>query len=83
MFFIGGDTLGDSILGPCSGSVIDAQVANVRPIIAYDPPTNQPCFAGHPTNFRGAWVGFQPEDGGSTNDRRYLYNIFGWITSGS
>ena len=83
-FTSGGAAQGDNILGVCTGGAIDALVGNasiepLRQAVAYQANPAAPCLAGVPTDHRGAWLPFQPEDGGDATDRRYLYNVLDWL----
>ncbi|MCO4774098.1 MAG: putative metal-binding motif-containing protein, partial [Deltaproteobacteria bacterium] len=80
-FSTGGDPMGDAIVGTCTGAVIDGQVGGSLTTIAYTANPSAPCLAGAPMDHRGAWLPFQPEDGGSSTDRRYLYNVLDWLKS--
>jgi hypothetical protein len=70
--------VGDDIAGTCTNAIIEATVDTTRSVVGFEP--GGPCdsaFAEH----RGAWIPFQPEDGGDTDDRRLLYNAIEWIKS--
>ena len=78
-FPTGGQPMGDAILGTCTGGQIDATVGGTRTVVAYTASPAAPCLPGDAMDHRAAFLPFQPEDGGSVTDRRFLYNIIGWI----
>jgi hypothetical protein len=80
-FSTGGEPVGDGIVGTCTGANIDSQLGGQKPILAYTANPNSPCLSGVVMDHRGAWLPFQPEDGGTATDRRYLYNVFNWLKS--
>ena len=74
----GGDGLGHGIFGYCTGGTLDATYGSTKQVVAYAPSAT-PCASGHPTHYRAVFLPYQPEDGGTLNDRRYLYNALHWI----
>ncbi len=78
-FSAGGDPMGDAIIGTCTGAAIDGQVGGTLPIVAYTANAAAPCLSGVSMSHRAAWLPFQPEDGGTSTDRRFLYNAIDWI----
>jgi hypothetical protein len=76
--------LGDSVLGICTGATVDslvgdASVEPLRQVVAYSANPLAPCLAGSPLDHRGAWLPFQPEDGGDASERQLLYNVLEWL----
>lgn len=83
-FASGSAMVGDGILGLCTGASVaalvgDPAIETPRQVVAYqaNPPT--PCLAGEPMDHRGAWLPLQPEDGGDTLDRQFLYDVIDWL----
>ena len=70
-----------AITATCTGAVIDGQVGGLFTTIGYSANPAAPCLSGAPMDHRGAWLPFQPEDGGTATDRQYLYNVFDWVKS--
>jgi hypothetical protein len=72
------DMTGDDIAGTCTNGVVEATVDVTRSVVAFSPGIAcTTAFAEH----RGAWIPYQPEDGGGIDDRRLLYNVLEWIKS--
>ena len=74
----------DGVLGLCTGAAVDALVGDSgveppRQAVAYTANPAAPCLAGVPMDHKGAWVPFQPEDGGDPTDRLFLYNVLDWL----
>jgi hypothetical protein len=80
-FAAAGEPMGDAIVGTCTGAIIEGQVGGLLTTIAYTANPAAPCLSGSMMDHRGAWLPFQPEDGGGANDRRYLYNVIDWLKS--
>ncbi len=79
-----GSMVGDRVLGTCTGATVDSLVGNatvepLRQVIAYTANPAAPCLAGTPMDHKGAWIPFQPEDGGDGTERLLLYNVLDWL----
>ena len=83
-FASGASMVADGVLGLCTGAAVDALVGDSgveppRQAVAYTANPAAPCLAGVPMDHKGAWVPFQPEDGGDPTDRLFLYNVLDWL----
>ncbi len=81
---LGAAMVGDRVLGTCTGATVDSLVGNatvepIRQVIAYTANPSSPCLAGVPMDHKGAWLPFQPEDGGDATERQLLYNVLDWL----
>ncbi len=74
-------------LSLCSGAAGDALVGDPlsgppRQVVAYEANPAAPCLSGVPLDHRGAWLPFQPEEGGNATDRLFLFNVIDWLKDG-
>ena len=83
-FTSGASMVADGVLGLCTGAAVDALVGDssvepLRQVVAYTANPAAPCLSGVPMDHKGAWLPFQPEDGGDLTDRVFLYNVLDWL----
>ena len=86
-FNTSGSTQGDELLSLCSVTTAPALVGDPlagapRQVVAYEANPAAPCLSAGPLDHRGAWLPFQPEEGGNATDRLFLFNVLDWLKDG-